>query len=74
MTVKGQVTIPRRIREHLGVAPHDEVDFVISDGHVILVKGALRDGDLRSRLEKMRGCGNRRFTTEEIMRVTRGYD
>ena len=31
---KGQVVIPKQIRERLGIAPGDEVDFIFDDGEV----------------------------------------
>lgn len=34
VTVKGQVTIPKRIREVLGLRPGDLVEFIIVDGHI----------------------------------------
>ena len=34
VTIKGQVTIPKRIRELLGIQPGDAVEFVFVDGHV----------------------------------------
>jgi AbrB family looped-hinge helix DNA binding protein len=38
ITSKGQITIPRRIREHLHVAEGDRIDFrVVEDGTVRLV-------------------------------------
>lgn len=36
ITSKGQVTIPKSIRERLGVKPGDEVEFVEVDGQVKL--------------------------------------
>ncbi|MCX8202031.1 MAG: AbrB/MazE/SpoVT family DNA-binding domain-containing protein [Candidatus Caldarchaeum sp.] len=35
---KGQVTIPKEIREFLGVGPGDRVVFVVEDGKVVVVK------------------------------------
>ena len=37
VTTKGQVTIPKEIRTHLGIGPGSEVDFVISGDDVTLV-------------------------------------
>jgi AbrB family looped-hinge helix DNA binding protein len=37
VTTKGQVTIPKEIRAHLGIGPGSEVDFVISGDDVTLV-------------------------------------
>ena len=28
LTIKGQVTIPKQIRDHLGIGPGSEVEFV----------------------------------------------
>ncbi len=37
VTTKGQVTIPKDIRDRLGIVPGSEVDFVESGGVVALV-------------------------------------
>ena len=37
LTVKGQCTLPRRIREYLGVGPGDHVAFMLTE-HGVLVK------------------------------------
>lgn len=34
ITSKGQITIPKVIREQLGVRPGDSLEFQIEDGHV----------------------------------------
>jgi AbrB family looped-hinge helix DNA binding protein len=33
---KGQVTIPQRIRQRLGIRAGDEVDFLVEEGKVIV--------------------------------------
>jgi AbrB family looped-hinge helix DNA binding protein len=38
ITIKGQATIPKAIRDHLGLRPGDKVKFFIhSDGSVVLL-------------------------------------
>ena len=38
LTVKGQMTVPKAIREHLGVKPGDRVKFFVHpDGTVVLL-------------------------------------
>ena len=36
LTTKSQVTLPKPIRQYLGVGPGDEVAFVIEDGKVMV--------------------------------------
>jgi antitoxin PrlF len=56
ITVKGQATIPKAIREHLGLKPGDRVKFFVHpDGSVVLLPklsaSALR-GSLKSRRKR----------------------
>ncbi len=71
VTTKGQVTIPARIREYLGIAPHSDVDFRIAEGTVVLVKQKKHRGD-RGRFAELRGILRGTRTTREWMRATRG--
>ncbi len=71
VTTKGQVTIPARIREYLGIAPHSDVDFRIAEGTVVLVKQKKRKGN-SARFEDLRGVLRGTRTTREWMRETRG--
>ena len=36
VTSKGQVTIPKEVRDALGIKPHDKIDFVVEDGYAKL--------------------------------------
>jgi antitoxin PrlF len=67
ITEKGQVTIPVDIREQFGFLPHTEIDFSIDKkrGKVFLVR---KD----SPFKKLKGLAKGKFTTEEIMKLTRG--
>ncbi|SOD72543.1 AbrB family transcriptional regulator [Jatrophihabitans sp. GAS493] len=71
VTSKGQVTIPLDIRRRLGVEPGSEVDFVVDDEVVRVVRRA--EGGGAALVNRMRG---RRLsmTTDEIMALTRGED
>ena len=56
ITVKGQATIPKAIREHLGLKPGDRVKFFVHpDGTVVVLPklpaSALR-GNLKSRRKR----------------------
>lgn len=74
LTSKGQVTIPQEIRAELGLLAGTEVEFVIDGDSVRLRKAATpaRGGRGRAIVEHMRGRGNRRFTTDQLMRLMRG--
>ena len=72
VTTKGQVTIPLEIREQLDIQPGDEVEFIVEGNAVkmILVKKAKQHG--RRIVERLRGKGTVRMSTDEIMALTRG--
>ena len=72
LTIKGQVTIPREIRDYLSVSPYDEVEFVVKNGNVLLVKSDRFTGELREHLRKIRGQGLAQINTDDIMKITRG--
>jgi antitoxin PrlF len=49
ITSKGQVTLPKEIREYLHVSTGDRLDFVVDDDGKVVVRAA------RSRLDELRG-------------------
>jgi AbrB family looped-hinge helix DNA binding protein len=73
VTAKGQVTIPKAVRELLGLRAGTKVDFRQGpDGNVIVVPV---DGQIRSdRFSKFRGHAGDGMTTDEIMALTRGEE
>ena len=75
VTVKGQVTIPKRVRDHLGIRPGSGVEFEVNaEGDVLLRKGGRASGRERprSRFAAVRGAATVRLSTEEILALTRG--
>ena len=61
---KGQVTIPKKIREALGVAPGDRVTFLVDNGCVRIVNSAIYT--LQKFQEQMKGEAEKAgFTSEE---------
>lgn len=38
MSEKGQVTIPKQLRDHLGIEPGQELDFTEEDGRLVARK------------------------------------
>jgi len=74
ITSKGQITIPVAIREQAGLMPNTEVEFEF-DGKVVQLRRARKSQKLNrgERLVKhMRGRGDGKLTTDEIMALTRG--
>jgi len=43
LTSKGQLVIPKAIREHLGLRPGDKLDFVVQDDGDVLIRPATED-------------------------------
>lgn len=72
ITSKGQVTIPQEYREKFGLLPNTNVEFVPERGGLKLVKSKKPSGKGWALVEKMRGRGDGRLTTDEIMAMTRG--
>ena len=73
ITTKGQVTIPQKIRERLGLLPHTEVDFEVR-GDVVVLKKAPVSRRGRRIVEHLRGRGDVRMSTEEILALTRDVE
>ncbi|MBS0386158.1 MAG: AbrB/MazE/SpoVT family DNA-binding domain-containing protein [Proteobacteria bacterium] len=71
LTSKGQVTIPKPVRERLGVKPGDEVAVdMTTDGRVTIAKVKARAKS--SRFATLRGHAGKGMTTDQIMALTRG--
>ena len=71
VTTKGQVTIPKPVRDRLGIKPGNAVDFELAqDGRIVLVK--VGGGRQISRFEAIRGRAGPGLSTDEIMALTRG--
>ncbi|MBY3380891.1 AbrB/MazE/SpoVT family DNA-binding domain-containing protein [Rhizobium laguerreae] len=71
VTAKGQVTIPKRVRDLLGIVPGSHVDFHrAADGSVVLMRADRKRP--ASRFEKLRGHAGKGLDTDAIMALTRG--
>ena len=73
VTSKGQVTIPIEVREKLGIFPNTEVDFEVRGNSAQLIK--VRAKKARGRgtdiVAKLRGTGDVKMSTDEILALTR---
>ncbi|CDM24286.1 hypothetical protein BN940_09126 [Castellaniella defragrans 65Phen] len=50
VTEKGQVTIPKRLREAAGILPGSQVSFALEGGKIIIQKAGMGMGDRRKAL------------------------
>ncbi len=53
LTSKGQTTVPKDVRQHLGLKPGDKIRFLVEDdGRVVILPATLHLRDLRGSLPK----------------------
>jgi antitoxin PrlF len=79
VTSKGQVTIPRDLRELAGIAPNSEVIFAMEGGKLTIVpKDGKQELEDRIRLERfleslqrLEGTGNQEINADRLMEMTR---
>lgn len=77
MTVKGQVTIPKKVREALRLTPGDGVDFEVNrEGQVVVQKAGAgaRATAKRDRFDAARGKAQVKWRTDDLMALLRGTD
>ncbi len=74
ITSKGQVTIPKEVRDRLGLLPGTDVTFEVKGDHAAL--RATGENERGTRLvEHLRANpGDVTMSTDEIMALTRGED
>jgi antitoxin PrlF len=66
VTSKGQVTIPRAIRDELGIQPVTEVD-----GQGVRIVKTAESPRGRALVDRLRASGHGRMSTDEILALTR---
>jgi AbrB family looped-hinge helix DNA binding protein len=72
MTVKGQITVPKDLRDAFGWKVGDEVAFVKEDAGVRVVRAAARSRGQAVVERSKRAPWNRQLTTDRLMAMTRG--
>lgn len=71
LTIKGQVTIPKQLRDALGLTPGSQVQFALGkDGEVVLRKAGRRAPG-RDRFEAARGKAQVKWRSDELMALLR---
>lgn len=75
LTSKGQVTLPKKFRDYLGVAPGAAVTFGLAPDGEVVVRAAAKPARTRKRrFDALRGTLRTGKSTDELMRLLRGYD
>ncbi|HVY20986.1 MAG TPA: AbrB/MazE/SpoVT family DNA-binding domain-containing protein [Bauldia sp.] len=80
VTSKGQVTIPKAIREKAGIGAGSEVEFRVDGSRIVVERAAGRKRPGMTRGERLvdsiRGTRtrNRELSTDELMKLLRGDD
>lgn len=72
ITNKGQVTIPRELREQLGFLPGSEVRSIAEEHTLRVVKEEKPVGHGRALVKRLRAKATVAMTTDEILVLTRG--
>jgi AbrB family looped-hinge helix DNA binding protein len=76
VTSKGQLTIPKPIRDQLGLEPGTEAEFIVNQQGEYVLRRA--DGTKpESRYDRMRKFAGKAYsdmTTDELMQLLRGDD
>lgn len=79
VTSKGQVTIPRDLRDLAGIAPNSEVVFALDDGKIVITpRDNPRERADRERLasflaalDRLEGTGDQSLAADDVMSLTR---
>ncbi|MCO6185068.1 AbrB/MazE/SpoVT family DNA-binding domain-containing protein [Rhizobium sp. L1K21] len=82
VTSKGQVTIPRDLRELAGIKPNSEVIFSIENGKLVLAPKdnpnspleRQRLDRLTAALDRLENTGDQAINADELMAMTRDRD
>jgi antitoxin PrlF len=73
LTSKGQVTVPKKVRDYLGLKPGKPVTFErLPTGEIALKAANANTRPRTSKFARLRGRATVRMSTEEILALTRG--
>jgi AbrB family looped-hinge helix DNA binding protein len=78
VTVKGQVTLPKAVREAAKIRPGDRVNVRVRPEGGVIIEAEAAVKSAEAYINGLKDMSRRRpfrgFSTEEIMRMTRGED
>lgn len=75
LTSKGQVTLPGKIRDYLGLQPGSTAAFSLGPhGEVVVQAGEVRPRHHEGQRRELRGTLTTGRSIDELMSLLRGYD
>jgi len=75
LTSKGQATIPKHIRDTLGLKPGSKLTFDVNkEGDIVLRKAGPTDKPGRDRFDEVIGTADIKWDVDELMTLLRGDD
>jgi AbrB family looped-hinge helix DNA binding protein len=76
LTSKGQVTLPKKFRDYLGLRPGSAVGFSLGAHGEVIVSSAdvVKPTRGKRRFDALRGSLHTGNTTDKLMSLLRGYD
>ena len=77
LTSKGQVTIPKRIRDALHLLPGAAVEFTVNGSGEVVLHPAATSGKHKppaDRFDAVRGRADIRWRTQDLMKLLRADD
>jgi AbrB family looped-hinge helix DNA binding protein len=73
VTIKGQVTLPKKVRDAVGIKPGDRVDLHPTAAGTVIIEKVGSVDDYKARLYALaKRKIIRGITTDELMKMTRG--
>ncbi len=75
LTIKGQVTVPKELRDKFGWKSGERVAFVMESDGVKLVRATRRGRGAKvvEQLKRATSAWNRKISTDRLMTLTRGH-
>ncbi len=71
ITVKGQVTIPKRVRDALQLKPGSHVEFAVENGRIVIRKADCTEVSKPDRFDRARGAAQQNWRTKDLMKLLR---
>jgi len=72
LTSRGRLTVPKSIRDFLGIAPGSKVAFHLAPSGEVVLRPVTVETHRPSRFSKLRGCATVKMRTDEILALMRG--